>query len=306
MSNNNAFSAHLLHPRYWLTWLGMGLFVGIAYLPWRGRCWLGVQLGNGMYRYNRKRRTVVQINLTLCFPELNAKQRENMARAHFHAYAHALLDYSLLLYRSQDYLAKRARIKGLEHLQQAQASGKNIILLTAHFAWLEFTPAILARHFTLFGFAKPFSNPVLNWLVARSRSRYSAFMLTRDDGLLKVVRSLQPGRCLFYLPDEDLGAKNAVFAPFFHTPKATLTSTARITQLSNALCVPVAVHFNENTGGYEITISPALQNYPTGNALIDATRANAELEQLIRLHPSQYMWTLKLFRTRPNDEPDYY
>lgn len=293
----------LLAPKHWLTWAGVGLFAILAWLPWQARRWLGKHIGDWLFHHNHKRRTVILTNLRLCFPEQSESQREQLAQAHLHAYANALLDYSLLLFRSRHYLDKRQQIIGLEHLQHAVDAGKNIILLTAHFAWLEFAPAILAGHYSMFGFSKPLSNPVLNCLVNRSRRSYSEFMLTRDDGLLKVIRSLQPGRLFFFLPDEDLGLKNAVFAPFFDTPKATLTTTARLAKLGNAVCIPLAVFFNPATGLYEIAIDPPLENFPSDNAVQDATATNAALEALIRRNPAQYMWLLKLFRTRPANEP---
>ncbi|MFB3103794.1 MAG: hypothetical protein ACE1ZA_02595, partial [Pseudomonadales bacterium] len=42
-----------------------------------------------------------------------------------------------------------------------------------------------------------------------------------------------------------------------------------------------------------------ITDFPTGDRDKDATRMNQVLEQGIRKMPAQYMWTLKLFKTRP-------
>jgi lipid A biosynthesis lauroyl/palmitoleoyl acyltransferase len=298
--------AHLLAPKHWLTWVGIACFSVLAWLPWQARRWLGKHIGDWLYHHNHKRRHVILTNLQLCFPEQSDSQREQLAQENLREYASALLDYSLLFFRPRQHLDSRSKINGLEYLEALVREEKNVILLTAHFTWLEFIPAILAKDYTLFGFSKPFGNPVLDWLVNRSRSRYSEVMFTRADGLRKVIRNLQPRKLLFFLPDEDLGTKDSLFAPFFNTPKATLTTTARIARLGNAVCVPIAIFFNSADGRYEIVIHPPLQNFPSHDPAQDTRTVNAALEKLICHNPTQYMWLLKLFRTRPTGEEKLY
>ena len=64
------------------------------------------------------------------------------------------------------------------------------------------------------------------------------------------------------------------------------------------------VHFRRHATKeqYEMLITPPLENYPTADAVADATRINHELEQLIRRSPTQYMWFHRRFKTRPEGE----
>ena len=50
----------------------------------------------------------------------------------------------------------------------------------------------------------------------------------------------------------------------------------------------------------------ALDNYPSGDDVADASRINAELEKLIRRSPEQYMWSHRRFKTRPEGEAKLY
>ena len=126
----------------------------------------------------------------------------------------------------------------------------------------------------------------------------------------KLVKSLIPGRIMFFLPDEDLGEKNAVFAPFFGIQKATLTTPARLARLGNASCLPGFVWYDANSRKYRLQIAPPLgtaeQVYPTKDPVENARVLNVALESLIRQHPEQYMWMLRLFRTRPEGEQAIY
>jgi lauroyl/myristoyl acyltransferase len=59
--------------------------------------------------------------------------------------------------------------------------------------------------------------------------------------------------------------------------------------------------FNPQHGGYDIVIGAALANYPSKDETQDAATLNKALQTLLQQHPAQYMWVLKLFRTRPTD-----
>lgn len=301
-----AFDRTLLHPRYWLTWIGLGLFAGIAWLPWKARRWLGTRLGQLMYRHNTKRRHIAETNLRLCFPEHDDATTRALVRAHLIEYACALLDYSLLFFRSRKWLYHSTQIYGLEHVTQAIANQHNVILILGHSVWLEFAPLAFGQHHTAYASYKAFKNPCIDWLVLRSRSKDLEFLVSRDESMIKLVRALKPGKLMIFLPDEDHGIKHSVFANFFGIPKATLTTPARLASLGNAKAIPVMAFFNTSTGMHEVHVGEALANFPTKNEIMDATLMNQGLEQLIRTHPAQYMWLLKLFRTRPTGEKNVY
>ncbi|MBU0656277.1 MAG: lipid A biosynthesis acyltransferase [Gammaproteobacteria bacterium] len=302
----NPFPLRLLAPKHWPTWAGVGLFFILAWLPWRVRRWLGRQIGKLLYKRNHKRRNVVLTNLRLCFPEIDASRREQLTRQHLQEYACALLDYSLLFFRSRQWLYKRTRIQGHEHIDQAIANGQNVILLLGHSVWLEFAPVAIGQHYRAYGSYKPFSNPVANWLIARSRLKDVEFVVAREEGMMKLVRALEPGRLMFFLPDEDHGIKHSVFAPFFDVPKATLTTPARLTRLGKAVALPVMAFFNTEQGTYDIAVGEALPGFSSKDEQQHARYLNTALEALIRRDIRQYMWLLKLFRTRPPGDAKLY
>ena len=58
--------------------------------------------------------------------------------------------------------------------------------------------------------------------------------------------------------------------------------------------------------GWTITFSPVVEDFPCGNDQTDAQRMNALLEAEVRLHPEQYLWLHKRFKTRPEGEHSFY
>ncbi len=76
MTHLPQFSRALLHPRYWLTWLGIGLLYLVVLLPYPVIWRLGRGLGRIAKRLMKRRARIAHRNLELCFPDMSDAERE--------------------------------------------------------------------------------------------------------------------------------------------------------------------------------------------------------------------------------------
>lgn len=300
------FTLSLLHPKYWLTWLGLGLAAITSLFPTSVRHALGGKIGEYIYNNNKKRKHIVDTNLKIAFPDLSDAERNEMELKHLQSYGCALIDYSMIFFASKNRLASLSEIRGKEHIDAVMAEGKTVMLLLAHSVMLEFASPQIGKYYDIFGSYKTSKNPVVDWIVARCRCREASLVVSREEGLRKLVKSMSSERVMFFLPDEDLGGENAVFAPFYGKEKSTLTTTARLARMGKAVALPMFVYFDETLQKYIIQIGPQLENYPSKDAIADATVMNIALEKLISQKPEQYMWFMKWFHTRPEGEEKVY
>lgn len=292
--------AAALAPRYWPTWLLLGVLRIAALLPLSVTRAAGAGLGLLMYLVNAKRRGIARINLQLCFPELSEQQRRRLLRMHFRLTGQGYLDIGYFAWASERRVQRTVHITGMEHLQAAVASGRRAILLAPHCVGMNVGGIVVAKHFPVFSMIKQQRNPLANWLLNKARSRYGSTLVLRQQGLRPVVRALAQGRMFYYLPDEDFGPRHSVFVPFFGVPCATLTTLGRLARLVDAVVVPCFARLLPGGRGYEVVLHPPLERFPSADASADAARMNYAIEQGIRKMPEQYMWTFKLFKTQPN------
>jgi KDO2-lipid IV(A) lauroyltransferase len=129
-------------------------------------------------------------------------------------------------------------------------------------------------------------------------------MVSRQDGVRKTVRALAGGIPFYYLPDMDLGPRDAVFVPFFGISAATVTAVSRLAKLTGARVMPCVTRMSEN--GYITTLHPAWDNFPGASLEEDTARMNAFIEAEVRKMPAQYHWLHKRFKTRPPGEASLY
>ena len=89
-----------------------------------------------------------------------------------------------------------------------------------------------------------------------------------------------------------------MFAPFFGVPAYTGTGVARLARLSGASVVPGFPYRRKDGTGYDLVVGPPLDRFPSHDLTQDAARVNEIIEQAICLHPDQYLWQYKRFKTR--------
>lgn len=278
----------------------------IAHLPLRLSRALGWLLGELMYRLNAKRRHIAQVNIDLCFPKQSPQEKSRLIRSHFRLLGQSYLDIAFLGWASERRVRNKTRIRGLDHLKDALVRHQQVILLAPHCLGMNVGGIAVSRHYPVFSMYKRQRSELLNWMLAKVRSRYGAPLFAREQGLRPVLRALEQGVIFYYLPDEDFGPRHSVFAPFFGVTAATLPTLGRLAKRAHAVVVPCFTRLLTHGRGYEIVLHPPLDDFPTNDRIADAARMNAVLETGIREMPEQYMWTFKIFKTRPDGAPPPY
>ncbi len=291
----------LLAPRYWLTWLGIGVLWGAARLPYRWAMAVGDGLGWLAWHLIPYRRHIVETNLRLCFPEWSGAERKALARRNFRRTGRGLVELALAWWAPDRRIAELGHVEGAEHVQRALDEGRGVILVSAHFIPLDISGRVLARAFPFQVIYRQNRNAVIEHFMGENRRRHLEYAFDRRD-MRALVRALRARRVVWYPPDQDYGRRHAVFAPFFGVPAATITMTSRLARLSGAAVIPCYGLAREDGTGYVVKLGAPLEGFPSGDDVADAKRLNASLEAEVRRHPDQYYWVHRRFKTRPAGE----
>jgi len=284
---------------------GLFLIWLLHFLPLPLLALVGRGLGLLLYAFGRERRRVARINLRLCFPEMGDDGREALIRRHFQAFGRSLLERGLAWWASPARLRRLVRVAGAGHLDAL--AGRPAILLAPHFVGLDMGWTRLTVEGRLASMYSNQKNPHFNRRMLEGRSRFNApVLVSRQEGLRPLLRALKDGLPFYYLPDMDYGPRDAVFAPFFNVPAATITGLPRLAALAGAAVVPCVTRLLPWGRGYEVRFYPAWDAYPTPDVEADVRRMNAFIEQRVKEMPEQYFWLHKRFKTRPEGEAKPY
>ncbi len=245
-----------------------------------------------------------RINLKACFPERSLPERNQLTRDHLAALIRSFLELGILWWSSKAHIQSLVRFK---HLEYTRSEGRPIIFLTLHTVGLEMQGAVMGMAFKGVGFFTPHKNPLIDQQIRAARDRLGdVVMLERKKGLRPLVRAIREGRNLYFLPDMDFGEKDSLFAPFFGIPTATVPTLPWLAKATGALVVPCACHQLPDHQGYEVEFFPPWNDFPGEDMQADVARMNHFIEQQARLYPTQYYWSHKRFRTRPDPKAPYF
>ncbi len=289
-------------PRHWPVWLGVGLCMALARLPWRVQRSLGAAVGWLALRLLPDRREAARTNLALCLPELDAGAREALLRANFRDVGIGLFEFARAWWGDVAPMRASARIEGVDVLQRLQAEGRGVLLVSGHFMTLEMCGRLLCDHVPLAGMYRRHRSPVMEWAVLRGRLRYASAMFGNGD-TRAAIRHLKRGGVLWYAPDQDMRGKDTVFAPFFGIPAATITATHQFARMTGCAVVPF---FHRREGAhYVLQVGQPLASFPSDDAVADSAAVNAAIEAMVRQAPSQYLWLHRRFKRQPDGRSRY-
>ncbi len=295
----DAASNHLYAPKHWPLWCLFALIYPVTLLPLSWQRPFGKALGFLLFHLGPHRRHIADVNLKLCFPELTDNERLKLLRDHFSLYGMSLIESFSAWWMPRSRFHPHASYEGLEHLDEALSQKNGVLLLSGHFTTLEIGLRLLGKKQPFHIMYRRHKNPLFEETMSGGREAHVGKTIDRKD-VRGILSSLKAGNAVWYGPDQDYGRKHSVFASFMGIPAATVTGTQRWARVSGAAVVP---YFVERTNkGYHVKVLPALSNFPTDDAEQDATRINQIFEQQIRLHPENYLWTHRRFKTRPKGE----
>jgi KDO2-lipid IV(A) lauroyltransferase len=227
-------------------------------------------------------------------------------RANFISTGIAVMEVGISWWWSKKRFSKLMQFEGLEHLEAVKDRG--VMILGIHYTSLEVGAAALSSKWQMDGMYRAHGNAVYDFLQARGRLNQSIgenSVFERRD-VRGTMKALKNGHSLWYGPDQDYGLRQGLFAPFFGVQAATVYATARFAEKTGAAVVPFSHIRLPGSQGYKITVYPALEDFPVGDDLVDATRVNQIIEKFIRLQPDQYLWVHRRFKNRPEGEDDLY
>jgi len=292
-----------LHPKYWLTWVGLGFMRSLELLPYPAQRRVGNAIGALLEALPLHFRRIARRNIDLCLPQLAEQDRAALVDRHFRSLGMALCETANTWWGSDRKVNRLADVQGLAHLHAALARGRGAILLGAHFTTIEISTRILGTVVPLHVVFRPWKNALLSHIMYTSFCRHG-YPIAKDD-IRAMVRALRKNEAVWYAPDQSYRNKGAAMVNFFGIPAATNTATSRLARISGA---PVMTYFAERlpgNQGYRVVIGPPFDDFP-GDAIEDSERYNRLLEEQIRRAPEQYFWVHRRFKGLSADYPNYY
>ncbi len=268
--------------------------------------WLGYLLDSRHIRIGLR-------NLALAFPDKRAKERKRILRASYLNLGLSAAEYIRLggfFYRRLRWRVKYSRFEYWAKMNR-RYPGKGAVILTAHFGNFELLPAAHALHgypITLVHHTQRFLAG--DALMTYVRERAGIKVIRKHAAARAVLKSLNQGELVGIPFDQNAKRSEAVFVPFFGEPAATSGGLARLVAIAEVPVVPVFLLRERNRRRHRIEILDEIPIQRTDDSRADieenTRRFTRAIEDFVRRHPTQFLWTHRRYRTRPRSMPPVY
>ncbi len=176
---------------------------------------------------------------------------------------------------------------GWEHVEAARVQGKGVIMLTPHLGCFEVISLYVAARMPMTSMYRPPRWKSLDTLMHEGRARGQTKLAAADlGGVRQLLKALKRGENIGVLPDQVPGNGEGEWAPFFGRPAYTMTLIGRLRESSGAPVIMCRCERLPKGEGYVLHFSPMSFDADTSIS----TQVNAELEEVIRTCPGQYLW----------------
>ncbi len=264
-----------------------------------------------VYVVHARLRLVGTRNLAFAFPEKSRSERARILRSVFTSFGRQLAEVCLFPKYTRENVSQVVVYDGFENFEQALASGKGVLFLTAHLGGWELS----AFAHSLYGHPlhvvmRPLDNVYLDRMTRRYRTMHGNQMIDKDDNVRGLLTAMKAGETVGILMDTNMTPPQGVFVDFFGIPACTASGIARIAMRTDAAVVPGFTIWDPALRKYRLRFDPAVKLVRTGDDDADIIANTAVftkvIEDYIRRYPDQWLWVHRRWKTRPPGEPGLY
>jgi KDO2-lipid IV(A) lauroyltransferase len=270
-----------------------------AMLPLSGAQATGSLLGRLAWHLNGRERKNAEINIRLCFPDLQAPEQKELVRSTLRENGKLIAELPKSWLASGEYWRKRLEGQAFtDEIRRLLEQGRGVIIAAPHLGnWEVGLHSITAAGPTTVLYRPP-RQAWLASVMDQGRIATGAKTAPTDmQGIRALMSALRNGEIVAILPDQvpKEMEQSSVTAPFFGHPAPTMTLISKLARKTGAPVVAAYAERLPRGKGFRVRFEAVDEAVSDASAEVSAAAVNHTVEALVRLSPHQYQWTYRRF-----------
>jgi KDO2-lipid IV(A) lauroyltransferase len=234
---------------------------------------------------------------------LTAHEKKLLAVAYYSHVIASIKEIILYAFISKQRLAKRVHILGIEHLNKAFQQSKGVLVMTGHLGSWEFAPLfsfVKTDGYTdrFYCLRKSLRFVFLDKIFLRRFEAVGFQLINKNNAVRQVRKALQKQGVVFFpfdlRPPNNLN--NSLSVDFLGQKTSTYTSLAYLAERYESPVISVTFYRLPNKH-HIIQFHPEMveqtSEHNDRNLVHKTKMYNKRLEEMILLHPEQWLWSYK-------------
>jgi KDO2-lipid IV(A) lauroyltransferase len=256
--------------------------------------------------YNSSMKRITHINLQLAYPHLTSQQQQALIKRSLKSQCMTYVESIKCWGMPAEYnLSLLKNIYGEQHLTEALANKKGVIVVIAHFGCWELLNAWLNLYSSPMIMYKPHKNKAVDRFILEARQRLNATLVpTNENGVRAIFKHLKQGGLTVILPDHLPKESGGIYSEFFGQKTLSTTLVSKLASKTQCNVLGLSCIRNE-TSGFNVHCIPLSDGILSKDLQTSVDCLNQDLEIMINTAPEQYVWSYKRFRVLEKNRNPY-
>ena len=271
----------------------MTLWQGLCHLPTSWHPAIGKLCGKLLFIFAKSRKKIAQANIEACFPELSKAEQQELLQDNFLHLGRSFIETGIAWFWSDKKIQSKVdyAVIGINHLSNNNSNKGNLIIFK-HSQHLELDARLFAMSASVYGVSRTHNSAAMNKI--QDKGRLSSIKDTADkNNPRKFMKWLKAGKNVMYAIDQDYGWDHSVKLQFFNQEAATITTTRKIIDATNANLLFINSYYKNKT----LVLQIELIDHEGLNSIKLAQKINDLMEEKILQHPAEYLWMHRRFKS---------
>ena len=271
----------------------MTLWQGLCHLPTSWHPAIGKLCGKLLFIFAKSRKKIAHANIEACFPELSKTEQQELLQDNFLHLGRSFIETGIAWFWSDKKIQSKVDydVIGINHLSNNNSNKGNLIIFK-HSQHLELDARLFAMNAAVYGVSRTHNSASMNKI--QNKGRLSSIKDTADkNNPRKFMKWLKAGKNVMYAIDQDYGWDHSVKLQFFNQEAATITTTRKIIDATNANLLFINSYYKNKT----LVLQIELIDHEGLNSIKLAQKINDLMEEKILQHPAEYLWMHRRFKS---------
>jgi len=244
----------------------------------------------------RYRKSVVESNIEMAFPELSQKERKKITAQFYIHFSDVLLETFQLLGFRKDFLAKRIHIENSELLKKISSEGKSVLAVGGHtgnWEWLGTTLGSVSGYNVLAAY-RPLANTGADRMMKKIREQEGTQLIPSHQIYRAVLKSEEPV-LVYLIADQAPHPNQAYWTNFLGRDTPVFWGPEKIARNKEFVVVYLAMR-RVKRGTYIVRLTELKDRDLIKNDGALTEWHVRELERDIRETPEAWLWSHKRWK----------
>lgn len=251
-----------------------------------------------LFHSNVSLKRITQINIELTHPQLNEQEQQNLIKKSLKSQCRTYVEFIKIWGESSQYnLSLLGKISGEEHLIEALANKKGVIVVILHYGCWELLNAWLSLYSQPVIMYKPSKIKGFNRYMLEARKKFNATLVPTDEsGIRAIYKNLKQGGLTVILPDHLPKSSGGIYADFFGQPVLSSTIVSKLAAKTQCNVIGLSCLRTTELSPFDVHCQRLSDEILSKDVQHSVTCLNQEMQHMIALAPEQYIWSYKRFR----------